>query len=95
MAQLIWGNGTGIGLHFINDSEYYETLGYLCKDPATDHRLSITDYVKNLVYNHNFSQFYDPTGNRYTFYRYPKSLQDVINTVPTEYWQDFDRGYNL
>lgn len=136
MARLIWGKGTGIGLHFIDNSEYYETLGYLCKDPANvvvythkndvsgawagqgkletrinknrlpsglkrsfdlsgDNRLSITDYVENLVYNHAFSRFYDPTGNRYTFYRYPESLQDVRSTVPTQYWQDFDRGYNL
>lgn len=27
MAQLDWG--TGIGLHFANNEEYYETLGYL------------------------------------------------------------------
>lgn len=30
MAQLDWG--TGIGLHFRNDAEYYEILGYLAKN---------------------------------------------------------------
>ena len=32
MAQLDWGNG--IGLHFQNDAEYYETLGFLAKNPS-------------------------------------------------------------
>lgn len=136
MAQLHWGNGTGIGLHFVNDEEYYETLGYLSKDPACvvvythnndvsgawagqgkletrvgknrlpsglkrsfdlsgDDRLSVTDYVENLVYNHAFSNYYDPTGNRYTFYRYPDSYRTVRRTVPQRYLNDFDRGYRL
>lgn len=29
MAQLHWGKG--IGLHFLNNEEYYETLGFLAK----------------------------------------------------------------
>ncbi len=29
MAKLDWGKG--IGLHFVNNSEYYETLGFLAK----------------------------------------------------------------
>ena len=29
MAQLHWGRG--IGLHFLNEAEYYETLGFLTK----------------------------------------------------------------
>ncbi|MCM1253793.1 MAG: hypothetical protein NC321_13315 [Clostridium sp.] len=132
MAQLDWG--TGIGLHFDNDAEYYETLGYLTKRPALvdiythdndksgawagqgklqvrvdksklpdglrrsfkqsgDDRLSVTDYVKNLVLNHAFTQFYDPTGNYYTFYRFPASMVDVKQTVPQSFWVDFDRGY--
>ena len=33
MAQLHWG--TGIGLHFLDDAEYYETLGYLAKKPPS------------------------------------------------------------
>ena len=32
MAQLDWGNG--IGLHFKNDKEYYETLGFLAKNKS-------------------------------------------------------------
>lgn len=32
MAQLDWGNG--IGLHFQIDAEYYETLGFLAKNPS-------------------------------------------------------------
>lgn len=134
MAKLDWG--TGIGLHFNNNEEYYETLGYLSQNPnkvvvythdnqvsgawagqgkletkvaksllpdglkrsfiqSGDARLSVTDYIENLVYNHNFSCFYDPTGNRYTFYRYPNSCQDVRSTVPVQHLSDFDRGYNL
>lgn len=133
MAQLDWG--TGIGLHFRNDAEYYETLGYLAKNPALvdvythdndksgawggqgklqtkvsknalpnglrrsfiqsgDDRLSVTDYVRNLVYNHAFTQYYDPTGNFYTFYRFPNSVKDVKATVPNVFLEDFDRGYN-
>ena len=32
-----------------------------------DDRLSVTDYVRNLVDYHNFTNFYDPTGNQYTY----------------------------
>lgn len=58
-----------------------------------DNRLSVTDYVRNLVYNHAFTQYYDPTGNLYTFYRFPLSVASVKRTVPREFWGDFDRGY--
>lgn len=133
MVQLDWG--TGIGLHFHDEAEYYETLGYLAKNPALvdvythdndrsgawagqgklqtrvnksslpdglrrsfvlsgDDRLSVTDYVRNLVYNHAFKQYYDPTGNYYTFYRFPNTVADVKATVPRKFWSDFDRGYN-
>ena len=134
MAQLDWG--TGIGLHFRNNEEYYETLGYLSRDSGDvvvythkndisgawagqgkletnvdkedlpsglrrsfimsgDHRLSVTDYVENLVYNHSFTCYNDPTGNRYTYYRFPESYIAVRSTVPNEYLEDFDRGYNM
>lgn len=133
MAQLDWG--LGIGLHFLNDAEYYEALGYLAKDPAlvsvythdndksgaragqgklhtrvdkrnlpdglqrsfvqsSDNRLSVSDYVRNLVDNHGFTQYRDPTGKLYTFYRYPNSMMDVRATVPPAHWADFDRGYH-
>ena len=134
MAYLDWG--TGIGLHFLNDSEYYECLGYITKQPAHvavythdndesgawagqgklhtkvpkswlpdglrrsfvqsgDNRLSVSDYVGNLIANHSFTMFYDPTGNKYTFYRLPSSYADVRATVPSAYLVDFDRGYNM
>lgn len=133
MAQLHWG--TGIGLHFRDDAEYYETLGFLSKNPSLvavythdndrsgawagqgklhthinkrllppglrgafiesgDDRLSVTDYVRNLVENHAFTCFHDPTGNLYTFYRFPNAVSDVKATVPREFLQDFNRGYN-
>lgn len=133
MTQLDWG--TGIGLHFQDDREYYETLGFLAKGKdyvavythdndrsgawsgqgklhtyidkrklpsglqrsfiqSGDDRLSITDYVRNLIQNHAFRCFYDPTGNLYTFYRFPSSVSDVKATVPSYFWEDFDRGYN-
>lgn len=132
MMQLDWG--TGIGLHFSDEAEYYETLGYLSKNPALvvvythdndrsgawagqgklhthvskrllppalyrafmlsgDDRLSVTEYVRNLVENHGFTRFHDPTGNLYTFYRYPDSVLDVKDTVPSEYEEAFNRGY--
>lgn len=59
-----------------------------------DDRLSVTDYVRNLVYNHAFTQYYDSTGNFYTFYRFPDSVTAVRATVPRENLDDFDRGYN-
>lgn len=31
MARLNWGREGAIGLHFLNDEEYYETLGFLTK----------------------------------------------------------------
>ena len=133
MAQLDWGSG--IGLHFKNDKEYYETLGFLAKGPSLvsvythkndrsgawagqgklhnhidkgmlpaglrrsfvasgDDRLSVTDYVRNLVYNHAFNEFSDPTGNLYTFYVFPESVGNVRLTVPQKYYADFDAGYN-
>lgn len=133
MAVLDWG--TGIGLHFNNDAEYYEALGFLAKNPplvvvythdndksgawsgqgkletriaksalpdglrrsfllSGDDRLSVSEYVQNLITNHAFSNFYDPTGNLYTFYRMPNNPNDVRLTVPNEYLADFDRGYN-
>lgn len=134
MAQLDWGSG--IGLHFNSNEEYYEVLGFLTKYPALvdvythkndisgawagqgkletrigkaslpdglrrsfvlsgDNRLSISDYVENLINNHSFNRFYDPTGNHYTYYRFPSSMADVRITVPEVYKEDFDRGYNL
>lgn len=133
MMQLDWGKG--IGLHFNDEAEYYETLGFLAKNPALvvvythnndrsgawagqgklqtkiskkllppalhrsfmssgDDRLSVTDYVRNLIENHGFTKFYDPTGNLFTFYRYPDSVSDVASTVPRQYKEDFNRGYN-
>ena len=134
MAQLNWG--IGIGLHFTDNEEYYEILGYLARRPARvyvythkndisgawagqgkletaipkcqlpsalkrafdlsgDHRLSVSDYVANLVYNHAFTGFRDPTGNRYTYYRFPESIEDVRNTVPEEYLDAFNRGLRM
>lgn len=55
-----------------------------------DDRLSVTHYVRNLVENHKFTSFYDPTGDFYTFYRYPDSVLDVKNTVPSEYKEAFN-----
>ena len=60
-----------------------------------DHRLSVSDYVGNLINNHSFIKFYDPTGNLYTFYRMPSSVADVRATVPGTHLADFDRGFNL
>ena len=60
-----------------------------------DERLSVSDYVENLIDNHSFTRFYDPTGNHYTYYRFPDSMLDVRATVPEAYKEDFDRGYNL
>ena len=132
MAELNWGNG----FIFQDEREYYETLGFLCKEEevikvyiednrkagargiqgrlrvlkgnynyfprprkclfesSIDKRPSVTDYVRNLVYNHAFTQYYDPTGNFYTFYRFPDSVTAVRATVPRENLDDFDRGYN-
>lgn len=133
MAQLDWG--IGIGLHFEDNEEYYETLGYLAKNPALvdvythdndksgawagqgklqtrvakknlpeglrrsfilsgDDRLSVTDYVRNLIDNHGFDDYEDPTGYLYTFYRMPSDVSNVRATVPTRYLDDFDRGYD-
>ncbi|MCM1065016.1 MAG: hypothetical protein NC420_11220 [Eubacterium sp.] len=133
MAQLDWGKG--IGLHFRDEAEYYEALGYLAKNPmqvkvythkndrsgawagqgklhtrvakdilpdglrrsfeeSGDDRLSVTDYVRNLVDNHAFDRFRDPTDRLYTFYRFPDSVDDVRATVPKKHLKDFDRGYN-
>lgn len=134
MAKLDWG--MGIGLHFRNNSEYYEILGFLTKPrcpvviythdndmsgawagqgkletkipkhdlpdalkrsfiQSGDNRLSVSDYVENLIVNHNFNQYSDPTGNCYTFYRYPISHEEVLSTIPYEYVNDFYRGYNM
>lgn len=60
-----------------------------------DDRLSVSDYVRNLVYTHAFSGFNDPTGNDYTYYRYPESVDDVLLTIPPLHHDDFWQGYNL
>ena len=134
MARKDWGDG--IGLHFTDDAEYFETLGYLTKEPSRvvtythkndisgawggqgkletkvnnnslpnglrrsfdlsgDTRLSVSDYVANLINNHSFTKFYDPTGKLYTFYRMPSSYTDVRATVPSSNLADFDRGYSM
>lgn len=134
MATLNWGKG--IGLNFIDNSDYYYCLGYLTNrshgidvythdngrdgawagqgklhnrtnisnHPATfqhsfrqsgDDRLSVSAYVENLVYNHNFSQWYDPTGENFTYYRFPESMENVLSTVPIDFREDFISGFNL
>ncbi len=135
MVNLIWRKDDSIGLEFENESEYYETLGFLSKetrpidifthenqrsgarapqgklkinfaghipeplafafDQSNDDRLSVSDYVDNLVNNHAFTRFVDPTGRRYTYHIYPESLEAVRETVPTRFLVDFERGYNL
>lgn len=64
-------------------------------EQSGDNRLSVSDYVSFLVNNHNFCMFNDPTGNNYTFYRFPKCMEDVLNTVPVEYQEAFLSGYNM
>ena len=134
MAQLDWGSG--IGIHFDNDPEYYESLGYISnpehnidvythkndksgawagqgklhnhRDVAKlppvlqesfkssgDSRLSVSEYVRNLVNNHAFTEFSDPTGEDYTYYRSPISVSDVAATVPSKFIDDFYSGFNL
>ncbi len=68
----------------------------LAFEQSNDDRLSVSDYVNNLVHCHAFTRFVDATGQQYTTYHiFPESLEVVRNTVPTQYLRDFDRGYNL
>ena len=60
-----------------------------------DNRLSVSDYVKNLVNRHAFDGWRDPTGNKYTFYRFPISKENVRATVPNKYLKEFDSGFDL
>ena len=62
-------------------------------DASGDPRLSITDYVENLKDNHMFISA-EPIGT-YTRHFHPAGYDEVRNTVPNEYWNDFDRGYNM
>ena len=131
MEKLDWGKR----LVFANVREYYETLGFLCKEKevikvyiednrkagargiqgrlrivegnyksfpkplkelfeeSKDKRPSVTDYVRNLQKNHSFRKEIDPTGKQYTTWIYKTSLEDVKNTVPKQYQDDFMRGY--
>ncbi len=59
-----------------------------------DQRLSVTDYVKQLVGVHGFTDFRDPTGNGYTYYRFPNDIESVRSTVPAECRAAFDLGYS-
>lgn len=135
MVNLVWRKDDSIGLEFENESEYYETLGFLTKDSrpieifthanqrsgarapqgklrlvfggnipealawafnqSNDDRLSVSDYVDNLVHYHAFTRFVDPTGRQYTYHIFPESVEAVRDTVPTRFLRDFDRGYNL
>ena len=136
MPRLNWG--TGIGLIFQDNHEFFFTLGYLAnqhkhkvliythKNDASgawgaqgkidiskvlnpsalpdslrrsfsksgDHRLSVSDYVTELIRNYAFDGRRDPTGNRYTIYRFPTSIDAVENTVPAEYLASFRAGYS-
>lgn len=132
MMNLIWRKDDSIGLEFKNESEYFETLGFLAKESrpidifthenqrsgaraprgklkinisgnipealalafaqSNDDRLSVSDYVNNLVHCHAFTRSVDPTGQQYTYHIFPESLEAVRNTVPTRYLRDFDRG---
>lgn len=131
MEKLDWGKR----LVFANVREYYETLGFLCKEKevikvyiednrkagargiqgrlrivegnyksfpkplkelfekSKDKRPSVTEYVRNLQKNHSFRKEIDPTGKQYTTWIYKTSLEDVKNTVPKQYQDDFMRGY--
>ena len=60
-----------------------------------DDRLSVSSYVSNLVNNHAFSVFKDPTGKEYTYYIYPESISAVLSTVPDLYHKAFMIGYNM
>lgn len=62
---------------------------------SNDDRLSVSDYVDNLVQCHAFTRSVDPTGKQYTYHIFPESIQAVRNTVPAQYLEDFDRGYYL
>ena len=53
----------------------------------TQQRINNNEYVENLYHNHNFC--YD--GNKYIYGDY----NNVRSTVPEEYIQNFDLGYNL
>ncbi|MBR3975962.1 MAG: hypothetical protein IKJ88_08885 [Clostridia bacterium] len=64
-------------------------------EQSNDDRVSVSDYVDNLVHCHAFTKFVDPTGLQYTYHIYPESLEAVRNTVPLRFLMDFDRGYNL
>lgn len=64
-------------------------------DQSNDDRLSVSDYVDNLVRNHAFTNFIDPTGREYTYHIYPESYEAVRETVPVEFLDDFERGYNM
>jgi hypothetical protein len=59
-----------------------------------DNRLSVTEYVKELVKKHRFVGHRDPTGNRYTYYRFPLSLEEVLQTVPDVYKDEVTKGFN-
>lgn len=49
--------------------------------------------MRNLQKNHSFRKEIDPTGKQYTTWIYKTSLEDVKNTVPKQYQDDFMRGY--
>lgn len=63
-------------------------------ETSADGRISVTQYVKNLKENHNFSREIDPTGSDFTKRLYKESLEKVLETVPEEYENDFYRGYH-
>ena len=49
--------------------------------------------MRNLQKNHSFRKEIDSTGKQYTTWIYKTSLEDVKNTVPKQYQDDFMREY--
>ena len=108
MAKLDWGRG--IGLHFKNNNEYYETLGFLTKrsrlvdiythdngrSGAWGGQGKLETHVgTHILRNHGFTIEQDFAGNRYTYHLFPESLDVVVKSIESEeYEEDFFRGYN-
>jgi hypothetical protein len=117
--------GTQNQIRFNNESEYYQTLGYLAKPDETTsihweynekqgawgsegrihfyiqnpnipgafsltagtgniiHRTNCNEFIQNLVQNHNFQY-----GNS-------QNIQDIRDTIPEQYINDFNDGLTL
>ncbi len=80
--QGAWGSEGRI--HFIEEDVHFtDSLSHTAGRQGIDSRVNCNDFVKNIVQNHKFVM----GGNQ--------NYNDIVDTIPDDFIQDFEEGYKL